>query len=216
LYGEWIEISQDVVYYAYNREKNFISKSYEYNLSLPIDVMFDFNIGVNKPMSAAIGQFDGKYHIAKDFVIQGARTADICAEIIEHLKTKQINKIRLYGDATGAARDTRNNRSDWDIILHAFQNAFTCKIEYLVPKSNPPIRNRHNIVNAQFLNALNQINAYIYQDAKVADEGFRLTQLRKSSTMVEDDSKPYQHITTSVGYWIWMNEQFKNNKSRLL
>lgn len=33
-------------------------------------------------------------------------------------------------------------------------------------------------------------------------EGFRLTKLKEGADYIEDDANDYQHITTSVGYWV--------------
>jgi hypothetical protein len=207
IYGEWIEISKEVIYYAYKREVNFIDKEYILNPALPYDITFDFNIGIGKPMSSVLAQYDGKYHIAKDFILSGGNTPEMCEELIDYLKDKQFSKIRMYGDASGKNRDTRNTKSDWDIILHSFKNAFPkVQIEYCVPIANPPIRKRHNLLNAKFCNAFDQHDCFVYNQAKTVDEGFRLTSLKKGGQLIEDDSKPYQHCTTAVGYYIVFNE----------
>jgi len=58
-------------------------------------------------------------------------------------------------------------------------------------------------MNSLFMNDLGEVRFYIYHDAAIADEGFRLTKLKKGSGLVEEDgpSAPYQHVTTAIGYW---------------
>ena len=45
-------------------------------------------------------------------------------------------------------------------------------------------------------------NDDLYKGAKAADEGFRLTKLKKGSGLIEDDSLKQQHVTTAIGYWV--------------
>lgn len=209
LYGEWIDLTQDVVYYNYQKQRNFKDTKYTFNEAYPIDLSFDFNIADNKPMSASVGQFIGDtFHVAKDFVVHGARTLDILEEMSAYNLFDHPCKFRVFGDASGTARDTRSVKSDYDIIkefLANFKNKHGSSLnwEYHVPRSNPPIRTRHNTANAQFLNALGQVNLYVYQDAQTVDEGFRLTKLKRGSNYLEDDSEAYQHVTTAVTYWVY-------------
>ena len=76
-----------------------------------------------------------------------------------------------------------------------------------VPRSNPPIRERHNIVNAYCCNSLKQIRLFVYAKCKTLHEGFNLTALKKGAEYIEDDSKEYQHITTAAGYRITYTAQ---------
>ena len=203
LYGEWIELAQDVVYYNYATSKNFIDKSYEFNRHYPIDIMFDFNIALNKPMSAAIGQcVNNKFHIAKEYIIHSARTEDILYEMLDDGVFNTSSHFRVFGDATGNHRDTRSKHSDYSIIYNFLSNVANIKYQSLVPRSNPPIRRRHNLVNACCEDANGEVKLYVYSDAKGSDEGLRLTKLKEGANYIEDDSFEYQHVTTAIGYWI--------------
>jgi len=73
-------------------------------------------------------------------------------------------------------------------------------VEFDLPLSNGPIRKRHNAVNAFCLNDKAKRRLFVYKDAPTADEGLRLTQLKKGGQYIEDDSKRYQHISTAIGY----------------
>lgn len=207
LEGQWIEINQERIYYNYSSENNFIKESYKFNPHYPICLMFDFNRAAGKPMSAAVGQYiHGKYHVGKAFLIEGGRTQDVMDEIANAGYLDMNLTVRLYGDASGKHTDTRNNRSDWDIIKEYVAN-YKRKdnekiiISYEVPLANPAIRSRHNVLNALFKNDLGEVNFFIYQDAKDADKGLRLTKLKKGAELVEDDSLREQHVTTAIGYW---------------
>lgn len=206
VYGEWIEITTDVVYYSYDKQKNFINQSYQVNPQYPVIVSWDFNIGLNKPLSAVFMQYmQGSFHIFNEVVVEGQRTEDSCEEMLERGLLDHPTKYIIHGDATGRHRDTRSKTSDWDIIDNFFANNKTTngmRINYSidVPRSNPPVRTRHNLVNGKLKNANGDINMYVYKDAPTVDEGLRLTKLKTGAQYLEDDSDRFQHITTAVGY----------------
>ena len=208
IYGRWIELTTDIIYYNYNRERNFRDYEYKVNPSYPIHLTFDFNIGLGKPLSVALFQYiKGEFHFYDECVVEGQRTSDAMEEmhnrkLLDHNTTYIIN-----GDATGKSRDTRNNNSDYDIIedfLANTKNTLGQRINHVneVARSNPRIRERHNDVNAQFLNARNDIRLFVYKKCATLDKGFRLTHLKDGGQYIEDDSDYFQHITTAAGYGI--------------
>lgn len=211
LEGVWIEINQEIVYYNYSAERNFKKGVvYEFDPNLPVDIMHDFNIGFGKPMSSAIGQFkNGVFHVAKTFLVQGARTLDICEEMDLFGQFTPNREIRIFGDATGSHNDTRNNQNDYDIILK-FLGRKNCKARMNVNPSNPRIRDRNNLANAFFFNDLGEVKVLLYEEAKDADEGFRLTKYKKGANLIEDDSFEKQHVTTAITYWIYQVTHFTN------
>lgn len=81
LYGEWIEIEDEVVYYSYSRDRNFKNTSYVVNPSHPIHFSYDFNIGVGKPISVVFYQIiNDTFHFFNEVVVEGARTENSLEE----------------------------------------------------------------------------------------------------------------------------------------
>lgn len=204
LYGEWIDIDQDRIYYAYDSEKQYLKNiEYQVNAKHPIMINFDFNIGQGKPMSSCAYQYiDDVFHVFKEVVVEGARTQDALDEWYETGLLTNGNEIIVHGDASGANRDTRNIVSDYDIIKKYLSQIQNCRFRLEVPRSNPPLRLRHNKVNAYCLNDTGKTRLYVYKGCKTVDEGMRLTQLKAGGNYIEDDSKRFQHITTALGYGI--------------
>jgi hypothetical protein len=206
LYGEWLEIAQEVIYYAYNPEVNFRQYDYVIQPKFPILIAWDFNIGVGKPMSVILGQqIGGVYHWFSEIIIHGSRTQSTLDEIESKGIFEHKVQFEIYGDAAGSHKDTRSITTDWDIIRKFLANyrrkdgspiAFSMN----VPLANPPIRERHNRVNSYCVNEAKQVRLYVYKAAKMLDKGLRLTQLKKGADLIEDDSKEYQHCTTALGY----------------
>ena len=204
IYGKWIDIAGETVYSSYDSLINFKKdKSYTVNQNYPIYATFDFNIGVGKPMSMAFFQYiNDTFHIFDELVIDNANTESLMIEAIEQGKFLiPCTHYCITGDASGKSGSANSNRSNYDIIFEILKNN-KIKNQYCVLPSNPPIKSRHNIVNAYCLNYEKKVRLYVYKDAPVVDEGLRLVKLKKGGSYIEDDSKRYQHVTTAVGYGI--------------
>jgi hypothetical protein len=214
LEGLWIEINRDNVYYAYEDENNYIDRDYVWDLTKPLDLFIDFNNSKSgKPMSIGAGQYiNGQYHLGKTWIIPGMRTLDMMDEIAnDGYLDKPFPLIRFFGDASGRHGDTRSNKPDWDLIEnwisnHRPKHRPSLEFEIEVPAANPAIKARHNLINGLCRNDLKQSNLFIYKEAKDLGKGLRLTQLKKDSKLIENDSLREQHITTALGYYCYRND----------
>lgn len=210
--GEWIEISGEVIYSEYSSELQYRrDKTYTPDPRYEVVLTWDFNVAENKPMSAVALQYvDDVFHIFAEVIIHNSRTADTLDEFEGRGIFDPKFRYIVCGDASGKNRDTRSLRSDYDIILKDLRNR-NLEVEYLVPPANPPIRFRHNRLNAYCLNDLGERRLYVYSGCATVDEGLRLTKLKSGGNYIEDDSKPYQHCTTALGYAI---VSLSNNRLR--
>lgn len=203
--GKWVEIQSDVIYWAYDSEKQYFAKwQYKVREELPIVLSFDFNISAGKPMSAIMFQHHADtdtFHFFSEAVVEGARTADIIDEWAGRNLLDAKRRYVITGDSSGKHQSTRSTRSDYDIIMSEL-GKLNIKPDYWVPASNPPIRTRHNLVNVYCKNGLGQTRLFIYSGCKTADEAMRLTKLKAGAEYIEDDSKRYQHVGTAIGYGV--------------
>lgn len=210
LRGEWLEITADVIYHQFRTDRNFRDYDYDVDYMMPVYVSWDFNIGIGKPLSLCLSQyleFKDEFHFFNEVVIEGASTEDACEELASRGLLDFGTEYIIHGDATGGARSTKSKLSDYDIIRKYLSNYRTrdgdsLKFTIDVPSSNPPIRTRHNIVNAYCQSASGKVRLYCYKPCKNLVEGFRLTVLKKGGSYIEDDSKSYQHVTTAAGYHV--------------
>jgi len=216
IYGQWVEIQGEVIYYQYSHEEQFINASYEIDPKWPILLSWDFNIGEGKPMSLVFCQYDQVndiFHVFNEVVIHGARTADTIEEADNRGLLKANWNYGVCGDATGSSRNTRSVQSDYDIIRKELSNR-SLAFKYMVPSSNPPVRQRHNIMNAYCLNMQKRRRIFVYKDAPTADKGLRLSKLKKGSGYIEDDTPAYQHITTAIGYAVMFTYNSMNRRQQ--
>lgn len=217
LKGRWIDISEAKPYHAYLAARNFKDASYKISDQLPLRISWDFNIGEGKPLSAVVFQYDPErdhFHFFDESVVEGMRTIGSLEEIqAKGLLDKGLPVI-VHGDATGKHKDTRSLHSDYDIIkkfLENYEDALGRRlaVQMQVTRGNPPIRDRQNLVNAYCVNALGEVRLTVWKDAPTVDKGLRSTKMKKGANLVEDDSDPWQHITSAVGYGIHQTTLFK-------
>ena len=215
LRGMWISLAGKGIYAAYRSDKNYRENLYKVNPQLPVRVSFDFNISENKPMSCVLFQYDpetDEVHYFDESVIDGSYTEDIMTDL-DNRGLLNFPHIIIHGDATGRARNTASKLANYDVIKQYLQQT-RVSFEIQVPRSNPPVRLRHQLVNAYCQNELGQTRLFIYKKAKIAHLGMRTTRLKKGANYIEDDTKREQHITTAIGYGLYMATQSHKRRSR--
>lgn len=204
IYGKWIDIAGETIYYQYNREIHYRKDQYKINLQYPIHFSFDFNIGHGKPLSVVFFQYiDDCFHFFDQVVIEGLRTHEAMQEAHERcLFNHQVPFYYLHGDASGKNQSTNSNKNNYEIITQ-FLDENRIKYKYGVLKSNPPIKSRHNVMNAYLMNSYGQVRMYVYSSCPKGAEALQLTKLKDGGSYIEDDSKDFQHIGTAMGYGVY-------------
>lgn len=208
IYGKWVEINEEVIYYEYDKAHNFIPSEYTIMPRYPIRLLYDFNIGQGKPLSLVLAQYhehDDTWHIFDEIIIEGQRTVQSLEEMEGRCYFKDYSKSQfiVHGDASGRHKDTRGFQSDYDIIEKFLANLDErIKFDIQLPRKNGSIRDRHNLVNGFLRNAHGKRKLFVYKKCEIVDEGFRLTALKDRGLYIEDDSKHFQHCTTAIGYGI--------------
>lgn len=211
LYGQWVEITSDVVYHCYSEANNFRNESYVVDETLPIYLAWDFNIAIGKPLSLCLAQKKMEkgavvFHFFNEVIIEGASTEEACQELADRGLLDFNTEYIVQGDATGGSRATKSKSSDYDIIRKFLSNYRSrhgaLQFTMDVGASNPPVRSRHNLVNAYCKNEAGRSRLFVYKDAPILNKGMKLTALRKGGSYIEDDTKDYQHVTTALGYCV--------------
>ena len=231
LYGEWLYISTDVIYYQYDPEKHFVLNDTKPHKMLPIRISFDFNIQKNKPMSSCLFTFNSKsqnlkpetrrFKFIDEVAVEGARTEDAMDEWQGkgYFDLEHNPEIIVHGDATGRHGDTRNIRNDYDIIENYLKKYIRKDGQHLkyvieVPLSNPPLRERHNITNGQLENSDGIMAIAIDKRCKTIDKGLVNTRLKEGANYIEDQSTEGQDISTAFAYGVWYCVQYELNKTK--
>ena len=209
LEGKWISLEGKGIYHAYSEALNFRREEYKVDWTRPFHVTFDFNTADGKPQSCAVFQVgrDRRFHFFRESVVDDANW---CLDNLDDLEAQgvfeaeqdgqrvRVPKVIIHGDATGRARSSNSQRSNYEIIKSWFADR-GIPYEMQVPKSNPPITTRWTTVNALCQNSLKEVRIFVYEACPVLNQGMKRSS-KKPGTAIEDDSKRYQHITTALGY----------------
>jgi hypothetical protein len=122
--GEFVNMTAGQAYYGFKRDW---VKPCQPSPSLPLRFSMDFNVS---PLCAILAQSweengSPQIRILDEIKIEGSgRTRDAVAEaILRMAPALKCREVFVYGDTSGGNRDTRDSRTDYDIITSAFRDA---------------------------------------------------------------------------------------------
>lgn len=112
----------------------------------PLHFSFDFN---HDPAVALVGQIiEGELWIIKEWYIRNSNTFESAGEAVAWLKSVGTRfPVAIHGDASGRQKTANSTRSNWDIVLSAFQGAGFSPVQHF-GASNPAIADTLNSCNA--------------------------------------------------------------------
>jgi hypothetical protein len=199
--GQFV-IFEGAVYYTFSRADNAGDLAFElcrYNPSLPLCLACDFNID---PMSWVIAQVIEKNGLKKIVVIdeifmRNTNTEQACREFKSRFPN-HISGLYLYGDATGHARHTDSNVTNWKIIENELQRYGITK---RVPTSNPAERDRINALNSMIRNSKGDRRILVNPNCKKLIADLEQVAFKEGSTQIDKNKNlMLTHISDALGY----------------
>lgn len=197
--SKWVSLTDQVIYHSFERTRN-IDPGILFDPARPLLWSHDFNLAPGKPMSSMLAQLhrseDGHaLQVLDEIILETADTNAVIQEMRGRPWEAQAKAgIIIYGDAAGRARDTRSGMTDFSLLAAA---GYT---RQKVPKSNPPLRARHNLVNTLLCDAAGRVRLTIHPRCQTLIRGLERARLKPGAQYVEDDSLFEQHVTTALGY----------------
>lgn len=206
LYGEFV-IFEGAVYYAFDRKQNAGDLALQvarYDPSKPICLCCDFNI---TPMAWVMVQTQHNWqtghqelYVIDEIYLNNSNTVEACQEFRNRYPNHRSGLV-LYGDATGKARHTSSNVTNWQIIYDLLADY---RITDNVPSSNPAERDRVNAMNGMLCNAKNERRLFINPDkCKHVIRDLEQVSYKEGSTVI-DKAKDYSltHASDALGYMV--------------
>jgi hypothetical protein len=217
LMGEFV-IFEGAVYYTFNRAHNagdLAFKLAQYNPSVPLWIGADFNIdpmawvvmqpGVNKETKLK------EVYVIDELYIKNCNTVDACQEFKNRYPTHNAGLV-LYGDATGRARHTDSNITNWKIIEEELKRY---GISMRVPTKNPAERDRINAVNGLMCNSKGQRRVFINPDkCKHLIRDFEQVSFKEGSTQI-DKTKDFSLTHPSDAFGYMADVEFGLNRGKI-
>lgn len=179
------------VYYPFSRAVHI--KSCPFNPKLPVWIGMDFNID---PMSSVIlqPQANGELWAVGEIVKIASNTEEM-ASAIEQKYYRWQDRITLYPDPAGGARQHARGETDIDILReHGFS-----RIKYR--RQHPAIADRVNSVNRMLMSAEGKIRLFVDPSCTHLINALEQTLYIEGSREV-DKSANIEHSADALGYAI--------------
>jgi phage terminase large subunit len=190
LLGEIVTF-EGAVYYTFNRKDNagdLAFKLAQYDPSKPIGLACDFNVD---PLSWV--------YVIDEIFLRNSNTVEACQEFKNRYPNHKAGLV-LYGDATGSARHTDSNITNWKIIETELANYGVTK---RVPLKNPAERDRINAVNSMICNSKGKRRVFVNPKCKHIISDLEQVSFKEGSTQIDKTRDlMLTHPSDALGYLI--------------
>jgi hypothetical protein len=166
----------------------------------PILWALDFNVD---PMSSVIAQIhEGRIRVLDEIVIRHATTRQACEAFLARYPKHQAG-VFIYGDASGYAQQT-SGMSDYDMVKDHFKANSAVTAEYRVPRSNPSVRERINLMNTKLRSARGDIALLVDKKCTELIQDFEQVCYKGDTGQIDKDRDRLRtHASDALGYLVW-------------
>jgi hypothetical protein len=196
--GEYLSLYAGQVYSSFDRSRNIAPAKLD--PLLPIRWTLDFNVD---PMSSVVAQIvNGKVVVLDEISLRRATTIEACNEFWSRYGSHSGGFI-VYGDATGQRMQT-SGATDYQMVEDFMRRQRTQGFRMEVGRSNPPVSDRVNLVNAKLKNAEGEVALVIDPRCVELIKDFEQVAYKPGSSVMDKDRDPKRtHLSDALGYLIW-------------
>jgi Terminase large subunit, T4likevirus-type, N-terminal/Terminase RNaseH-like domain len=196
--GKYISLGAGLVYHAFNRAEHTADVKVEQ--MRPLLWALDFNVD---PMCSVVAQIAGQtVRVVAEIVLSRATTEQACQEF-EARFPRHWAGICVYGDASGDHQQTAGT-SDYRVIQEFFRRAGYQNVSYKVPRANPPVRERVELVNAKLRSASGETCLVIDRKCTELVKDLEQVTYKPDSTVIDKERDSRRtHLSDALGYLIW-------------
>lgn len=196
--GEYLTSSDGLVYHAFDRVRHVGDTTVD--PGRPLLWALDFNV---TPMSSVIVQRTGdEVQVIDEIVLRRATTQQACEEFLSRLG-KHSGGVVIYGDASGNRMQTTGS-SDYQMIRECLTQAGMTDFQLRVPKGNPVVRDRTNLVNSLLKSADDQTKLRIASRCKELIRDFEEVEYKPESMVIDKERDTSRtHLSDALGYLLW-------------
>src|SRR5690606_3089598 len=149
---------------------------------------------------------DSVVNVLDEIVLRRATTAQACEEFLSRYG-KHRGGLVVYGDASGNRMQT-TGVSDYQMIREVLIRAGWSDFEYRVPKANPAIRDRTNLLNSLLKNAAGEKLLRVSFQCKELIADFEEVQYKPGSQVIDKERDSRRtHLSDALGYLLWQEFQ---------
>lgn len=186
--GEFCNLSQGTVYYAYDRKENRTGRTVTDGDRL-LHVGMDFNI---TNMSAVAFVEEGGLLLAVDEIVGAYDTRDMIGLMRKRWGKRQII---VYPDPAAKNRSTNASETDVQLLKKEFQ--------VKVANRHPEVKDRVNVMNGQLCNAQGDRRLLVNDTACPTFAEALESQVYDERTGAPDKKAGFDHILDASGYCVY-------------
>ncbi|HZU28688.1 MAG TPA: terminase family protein [Bryobacteraceae bacterium] len=196
--GAYLNVSAGQVYHAFDRKIN-VTKA-EADPVLPLMWALDFNVD---PMSSVIAQRSAdEVKVLDEIVLHRASTEQACEEFHNRYPMWEAG-VKIYGDASGERMQTCGN-SDYDVLRRFFREAGYRRWGLAKGASNPPVKDRVQMMNSLLRSADGETALYVDAKCKELIKDFEQVTYKPDSSVVDKERDSQRtHLSDALGYLVW-------------
>jgi hypothetical protein len=196
--GKYLNVSEGQVYHAFERGRNVISVAAD--PVLPLRWALDFNVD---PMCSIVAQVkEGVVRVLDEIVMGRASTPEVCSEFLQRYEGHQAG-VYVYGDASGSRRQTTGS-SDFGMVRESMARSSIKCLGYRIPRTNPEVRERVNLMNALLRPAEGESRLFIHARCKELITDLERVSYKPGSPVIDKEKDPRRtHLSDALGYLVW-------------
>ena len=167
---------------------------------VPLLWALDFNVD---PMSSVVVQMTpGRVQVVDEIVIRHATTREACETFLRRYPRHDAGVV-IFGDASGYQSQTTGS-SDYQMIQDHFATYSVTPVQYRVPRANPGVRDRINLMNRTLRSAAGKIGLVMDGKCKELIKDFEQVCYKADSNQIDKDRDRLRtHLSDALGYLLW-------------
>jgi hypothetical protein len=197
--GEYLSFDGNAVYSSFDRSSH-LTTDVAVNPALPLCWSLDFNVD---PMCSVVAQIDhGVVYVLDEICLHRATTQEACEEFLSRYP-RHDSGVWLFGDASGAARQT-TGYSDYQVIKDFFRSRSNLVLTDRVGTSNPAVKDRINLTNRQLRNACGETGVLINSKCTELIQDLEQVSFKANTFDIDKDrDRMRTHMSDAFGYLLW-------------
>ncbi len=196
--GAYLSMDGGRVYSSFNRHEHITDLTVD--RTLPLLWALDFNVD---PMSSVIVQIaKGVVRVIDEIVIRHGTTQQACEAFLERCPRHDAGLV-VFGDASGSHQQTTGS-SDYELMREYFAAHSSMPVQYRVPRANPNVRDRINLMNRTLRTASGRVGLLVDRKCKELTKDLEQVCYKADSNQIDKDRDRLRtHLSDALGYVVW-------------
>jgi hypothetical protein len=141
--------------------------------------------------------------VLDEIYLTTSSTPEVCEEFSRRYDDHR-GGVRVYGDASGEQRHSVSRFSDFELIRQFLNDNKHLRGAVRTRRSNPPVRDRINLVNASLQSADGGSRLFVNRQCRRVIRDLEQVSYKPDSGVVDKDSEPdLTHLSDALGYLLW-------------